>query len=65
MDCQRCSGVTKFYQVDNKASNRAFGKSIFQSMLFCIHYNVMIRKCMGTEIRLLLGTQMIRNAITD
>ena len=51
---QCCKSVTKFKQAENKASNHMFRKCIF---------NRCDDSCMGTEIRLMLGRHMIRNAI--
>jgi len=43
---QRCIGVTKFKQAENKASNHVFGTYIFSR---CDD------SCLGTGIRLLIG----------
>jgi len=45
---QQGSGVTKFKQVENKASKHVFGEE------FCHE------SCMGTEIRLQFGRHIIR-----
>jgi len=53
---QHCNGVTKFKQVENKATKHVFGK---WNLSRCDE------SCMGTEISLQFGRHIIHFAVGD